>query len=301
METRCPQCHTVFRVAEAQLAIAAGKVRCGECKHVFNARDHVINIHEQDLETINIEVPDIEVKDISLDRDEEPPRVEAAQATDTQTVEATAPAETLSENVDNIDNVEKEPLPAETAPPADTDKRGYDVTGLYPELQKPPAFQPPPSARATFTWSLAILLLVGLLFAQLVYFNRDRLATKPKLRPLLESMCEVMDCELAGRRAPALIRLQSHKVLTHPQERQALRVEAIIINEADFVQAYPLLRLRFRNLDGKLLATRDFLPEQYLPTDVDWQTGMTPGEPVNTVLDIFDPGKKAISYEFDFL
>jgi predicted Zn finger-like uncharacterized protein len=295
METRCPQCHTVFRVAEEQLAIADGKVRCGECSHVFNARDNVIDVGDRQIETINIEVPDIKVKDISLDDNEDQQQAEDEQATAPDAPEqAQAPVE-LSEDAD-VDQP-----PEETPPPEGKDKAGYDVTELYPELRKAPAFQPPPSARATFVWSVAILLLLGLLFVQLVYFNRDRLAAKPKLRPLLESMCETMDCELAGRRAPALIRLQSHKVLSHPKEKQALRVEAIIINEADFVQAYPLLRLRFRNLDGKLLATREFLPKHYLPTDVDRQAGMTPGEPVNTVLDIIDPGKKAISYEFDFL
>lgn len=295
METRCPECHTVFRVAEEHLAIADGKVRCGECSHVFNAHEHAVDIQDREIETINIEVPDIEVKDISLDDDEVQSQPEETQTTDTQTPAQEQPPQESSEDADT------EQAPEEAPPSADKNKSGYDVTELYPELQKPPAFQPPPSARATFVWSVAILLLLGLLFAQLVYFNRDRLATKPKLRPLLESMCESMDCELAGQRAPALIRLQSHKVLSHPKDKQALRVEAVIINEADFMQAYPLLRLRFRNLDGKLLATREFLPKHYLPTDVDQKAGMTPGEPVNAVLDIIDPGKKAISYEFDFL
>ena len=35
--TRCPECHTVFRVNDAQLDAAGGKVRCGQCKAVFYA------------------------------------------------------------------------------------------------------------------------------------------------------------------------------------------------------------------------------------------------------------------------
>lgn len=38
--TRCPHCETRFRVTEEQLGIARGKVRCGHCMEVFNARDH---------------------------------------------------------------------------------------------------------------------------------------------------------------------------------------------------------------------------------------------------------------------
>lgn len=38
--TQCPNCHTSFRVTQAQLEIANGKVRCGSCLHIFQASDH---------------------------------------------------------------------------------------------------------------------------------------------------------------------------------------------------------------------------------------------------------------------
>jgi len=38
--TRCPHCDTRFRVTDEQLGIAKGKVRCGSCMDVFNAREH---------------------------------------------------------------------------------------------------------------------------------------------------------------------------------------------------------------------------------------------------------------------
>ncbi|QID17012.1 hypothetical protein G3580_04765 [Nitrogeniibacter mangrovi] len=39
MRTRCPACQTVFRITSEQLRIRQGKVRCGHCRHVFNALD----------------------------------------------------------------------------------------------------------------------------------------------------------------------------------------------------------------------------------------------------------------------
>lgn len=36
--TRCPNCATTFRVSDAQLALRGGRVRCGHCSFVFNAR-----------------------------------------------------------------------------------------------------------------------------------------------------------------------------------------------------------------------------------------------------------------------
>ncbi len=39
--TRCPKCHTSFRVTDAHLKPAKGSVRCGSCLAVFNAIDHL--------------------------------------------------------------------------------------------------------------------------------------------------------------------------------------------------------------------------------------------------------------------
>lgn len=43
MYTRCPTCSTCFRVTDRHLAIAKGKVRCGQCQLVFNALEHAID------------------------------------------------------------------------------------------------------------------------------------------------------------------------------------------------------------------------------------------------------------------
>lgn len=42
--TRCPGCATVFRVTPAQLALRDGQVRCGHCRAVFDANDHVVSL-----------------------------------------------------------------------------------------------------------------------------------------------------------------------------------------------------------------------------------------------------------------
>ena len=37
LATRCPNCHALFRVAADQLKLRGGMVRCGACRHVFDA------------------------------------------------------------------------------------------------------------------------------------------------------------------------------------------------------------------------------------------------------------------------
>lgn len=46
LATRCPHCQTTFRVAQDQLKIRAGIVRCGTCKQIFNGVEHLIASEE---------------------------------------------------------------------------------------------------------------------------------------------------------------------------------------------------------------------------------------------------------------
>ncbi|WP_083250586.1 DUF3426 domain-containing protein [Acidihalobacter aeolianus] len=39
MYVECPQCHALYRISRHQLTAADGWVRCGECSHVFEARE----------------------------------------------------------------------------------------------------------------------------------------------------------------------------------------------------------------------------------------------------------------------
>lgn len=42
LATQCPHCKTTFRVAQDQLKLRAGLVRCGSCKEIFNGIEHLL-------------------------------------------------------------------------------------------------------------------------------------------------------------------------------------------------------------------------------------------------------------------
>jgi len=44
MYTECSSCHTYFKITPAQLKIADGQVRCGNCGEVFNALDSLVDV-----------------------------------------------------------------------------------------------------------------------------------------------------------------------------------------------------------------------------------------------------------------
>ncbi|MNJ75600.1 hypothetical protein D3C77_727210 [compost metagenome] len=51
-------------------------------------------------------------------------------------------------------------------------------------------------------------------------------------------------------------------VRSHPDFNGALIVDAIIYNRAPFSQPFPLLELRFADLNGQLIASRRFKPAE---------------------------------------
>ncbi|MFK3740207.1 DUF3426 domain-containing protein [Massilia sp. TN1-12] len=44
LATRCPHCHTTFRVASDQLKLRGGIVRCGACQRIFDGSAHLVDL-----------------------------------------------------------------------------------------------------------------------------------------------------------------------------------------------------------------------------------------------------------------
>jgi len=61
MYTECPECQTYFKITPEQLKAAEGKVRCGNCNHVFNA---LTNLAEK---VPPVSVPDAKTDESSAD------------------------------------------------------------------------------------------------------------------------------------------------------------------------------------------------------------------------------------------
>ncbi len=158
-----------------------------------------------------------------------------------------------------------------------------------------------PSKPSTLKWGALGLLLCALLFTQVSYFMSDRLAQGyPMLRPWLEQFCAATHCELALQRAPDRIAITHRDVRNHPSLPRALLINITMKNEASFIQAYPQLKLSFFDINHNLIATRTFQANEYLPQDVDIHHGFPAGTPLNVILELIDPDRNAVNFEFEF-
>ncbi len=90
-------------------------------------------------------------------------------------------------------------------------------------------------------------------------------------------------------------------VRSHPEFSGALLVDAIIYNRASFSQPFPLLKMTFSDLNGTLLASRLFKPQEYLGGELAGQTHMPPQTPIHVALEILEPSGGAVNYNLDFV
>ncbi|WP_137818542.1 DUF3426 domain-containing protein [Pseudomonas sp. 2FG] len=149
-------------------------------------------------------------------------------------------------------------------------------------------------------WGLLNLIGALALTSQYIAYHFDELARQDQYRPWFEQFCPNLGCSLPSKVEISLIKSSNLVVRSHPEFTGALVVDAILYNRAPFAQPFPLLEMRFADLNGQLLASRRFKPSEYLAGELAGQAEMPPQTPIHISLDILDPGTKAVNYSLSF-
>jgi predicted Zn finger-like uncharacterized protein len=337
--TECPHCRTRFRVSDAQLQRAHGRVRCGACLHVFDGIDRLTpeSVRWQAdpqqvrpgrdalLEELGKTAPlfgGFEDAEPAPDDPAAPPArplvfqlhdgAEAAGAADPMP-SVTVPA--VSADTTSFSSPAATAVAPVDPPPAPAPSSASAVTGTVTPSAAPepltvavPKLDPAktqPSAerlafgepRARHPWLWAGIPILSLLLAgQVLWYQFDDWSKQPQWRGVYEVACRALGCELPLRRDASLLNTRNMAVRSDPERPGLLLVNAVIVNEADFPQPFPLLELRFNTLRGILVAGRRYHPEDYLSGDAFGLQLIPPKTPVQVELSIDDPGPEAVNY-----
>ncbi len=268
MLTRCPACTTSFRVTPEQLKLRAGKVRCGKCQTVFNALDTLLDAPAAPIPA-------------------------AAPVTPPATA-ATAETAPLVEQIDlpPLGDGEASPVAAgpETPPTEEPISpeavRDAAIThGLVAarETTEIPgynkwaegAFTAPvevsvPASHPKWPFVLVALALLVVLAGQVAHYFRAELAvTAPSLRPLLESACTLLDCDIPLPRHVELVSIEASDLQSDPGNGGALVLAATLKNRAAYAQAWPLLEITLTDVQDNAVLRRVLQPADYLPGQAD--------------------------------
>ncbi|MNX93068.1 hypothetical protein D3C86_1252410 [compost metagenome] len=241
--------------------------------------------------------PSLSLEPVDLDDEQQPPQLRLNDPLDAPLSHERLSAADESEIDDDLPSIEPLRKRRERSEPGVRAEMLQDLTDdpLQLDWQK----RRSPWGRRLL-WLLLVLIAAGALAGQYIAYHFDELARQDQYRPWFQQLCPQIGCTVPSKVDIAKIKSSNLVVRSHPEFNGALVVDAIIYNRAPFSQPFPLLELRFADLNGHLIASRRFKPGEYLNGDLEGMAEMPPQTPIHIALDILDPGAKAVNYSLSF-
>ncbi|MEB2644782.1 DUF3426 domain-containing protein [Pseudomonas canadensis] len=228
------------------------------------------------------------------DIDDEPPLRSTPDDDDIE-----PPFTPLTQSADDVEPEER-PKARRKRPRAETSVQDDQLLDLEDDPLHLYAQKRPASLGRRLIWLLLVLIAAAGLAGQYIAYQFDELARQDAYRPWFQQLCPTLGCTVPSRVDIAHIKSSNLVVRSHPDFAGALVVDAIIYNRATFSQPFPLLELRFADLNGSLIASRRFKPAEYLSGELAGVSEMPSQTPIHISLDILDPGNKAVNYSLSF-
>lgn len=267
--TRCPECHTTFRITNEALEKADGRVRCGRCSNIFNA---YAELREQP----------------QYDSNSDAARSQTTAASEQRSSEREAPA-TRTEHV-----ILEAPAPlfeSGAAPEAARESRAAAVWTLESVADLPP--------KRSLGWGIGASAAALVLLAQAVHHFRADLADRPVVGGWLSAAYAVVGIDLEPH-----WNVEQYEILNWGATSETgaggqgnLVIRSRIQNTAARSQPYPLVHLKLLDRWEEAVGTRVFRPSEYLAA----ATGglMPAGDTAEAELIVVDPGPDAYGFELD--
>lgn len=287
MLTQCPACNTTFRVTAEQIKAKGGRVRCGQCQHVFNALDTLIDalpgntylpVGEKMLASVAPpqHLPGEMTTGAPNSADDDR---EQTASTESMVFSESPAEENLVENSATESCTPN--LPEQTASTASTDIL----------LDDPFAELPSPATTRRWPWVAGSVLLLIALGMQAVVALRIPLAKSlPAAQPAIAVLCRIAHCTIRLPAQADLISIESSDLHSDPAKPGRLIVSATLKNRAAFSQQFPHLELTLTDIADKAILRKVLPPTAYLPPNIATANGMLSNADiaVNLLIDI-DP------------
>lgn len=263
MHTQCPECLTVYTIDADVLRRGRGAVRCNHCHAVFDT-----------LPTLTEQLPPEPFEQL--------------------------PTEAAQVQLPILATPVYRPNPLQETFSFDPNER----TRRRERRHAAPQFARRArrsDTRPHWPWVAGTLVLCLTLSAQLAYAERDLLLNQSRVRPWLDRICAMLHCRLPLRHDVTELNLLSRDIRPHPTVPNALIISATLRNDADFAQAFPVMEITLSDLDENRVAMRRFRPPDYVGDTRVLDAGLAPGATAALVVEVQDPGKNAVAFEFKFL
>lgn len=268
MYTQCPECLTVYKLRAEWLAQGRGRARCGACGAEIDVLAPIVD-----------ELPGGQFTALKRRTPGPIPQLDV-------------PA--LRPRIEHVDAEQRELFV------------DFDRTMRAPRESAPPSFAAAKQTRAavpraSWGWRIGAVAMGLVLVGQVAWAEREPLLRDSRVHELVEAACTRLHCTVPAITDRSRIALMARDVRPHPTVPGALVITATLANEAGFTQSYPVVEIVLSDVDERRIAMRRFEPTEYVSSSAALRAGLAPGATATLTLEVEDPGKNAVAFEFRFL
>ena len=256
--TRCPYCHTQFRVTPHQLALRDGMVRCGTCREIFNGETYLSERAALTDTTASTDAEDDTAGRMTL-LDLGPLDGRAAPSESSMQEELDA----LSKAIADLQN-------KPWSEPAPVGLLNEDEDDDEPE-QAEPSFvhEARQRQRTGRVWTILLMLGIPLLLialtAQLGYLFRNEIAAhSPEVARYMRAACRRIGCTITLPAQIEALSIESRQLQALPDKSHHFELVVLLRNISSTSQTWPALDLQLNDAIGQAEIRKIFKPSEFL-------------------------------------
>jgi predicted Zn finger-like uncharacterized protein len=284
--TSCPACETQFLLTTEHLKAHRGKVQCGHCEHIFNAKNRLTEISD-DIHSPAEYQASIEThgSDITQAIDEKP------------ISEVLNVALGAVPNLDNLDDLEADEKSNDSYIGNTNITSQPDIIEVYDidqinapiyidDLITNPKFDK--SKAKVNVWLMLFGLILAILAGiQSVYYLRTSIsADYPQFKPYLVQACAALKCEIDLPKNLDFFALDDSDMQEDYAHKNVIKFSSLLINNAPYAQAYPNIELTLTDTADQPVLRRLIKPSEYLATNINADAGIDSREEMRINLSI---------------
>lgn len=290
--TSCPTCETQFLLTKEHLKAYKGKVQCGNCEHIFNAKNRLTEISDNIQSAAEYQA--------SLQEKSSVTNPEPSNNIDEKPIDSVL--SNVLENVPNLQDLtsdqEKADFYIDTAEQTISPEiaAAIDAEPIHAPIEiedltasanfDSPSFAKPKAKRNAWLILLS-LLLAALACLQTVYAKRTQIAAEyPQFKPLLMQACAALQCDIALPKNLDLLTIDDSDMQEEENRQDVIKFTSLLINNANYAQAYPDIELTLTSTDDQPVLRRLIKPSEYLKANTDVAAGLAARQDVRINLSI---------------
>ncbi len=244
--TACPACETQFLLTKEHLKAHRGKVQCGNCEHIFNAKNRLTEVAD-DIHSAAEYKASLNIDTLQFDESTIHATPEIVEAYDAEPIHTPITIEDLT----------------------------TDVRFGKPKLK---------TNYWLIFFCLLLALLAGL--QSLYAMRTQITAEYPQFKPLLLQACVALKCEIPLPKNLDLLSIDDSDMQEDEDHEHVIKFTSLLINNANYVQAFPNIELTLTTTDDQPVLRKLIQPSEYLKPNTNAAAGMGAREEVRVNLAI---------------